>query len=194
MNNLRTNIIFWLSISYFVVYGLLFWITGYEITSVILAGLIFGLAAMVFVTWFSTAVEAFQTGGREGPAILAFMICVIAFYAMTTRIWGVYKLGLDNPEWMNTSWIGLTNPVLLLIFFTGVLLAPQTQEGDVPRRNFVLWAAAIFVAGIFIGVSVGVAIGQPAERRTFPNVSAPVPSCGNERPILVRSFCRARPK
>lgn len=196
MNNLRTNIIFWLSISYFVIYGLLFWITGYEITSVVLAGLIFGLAAMVFVTWFTTAVEAFKTGGRNGPAILAFMVCVVAFYSMSTRVWAVYKIGIGSPDWTNSSWIGLSNAVMLLIFFTGILLAPQTEEGDVPRRNFVLWAAAIFVAGVFIGVSVGVAIvaptGRADARPMFPSVD--VPACNDVmKPIPVRAYCRARP-
>lgn len=198
MNNLKRNIIFWLSVTYFAVYALLFWATGYEVTSYVIAGLLFGLAVMVLVTWFSTGVAAFRSGGRDGEAILAFMICVAAFYAVTTRMWVVYKLGIGSPEWTNSSAIGLSNAVLLLIFFTGILLAPETRSGDVPKKNYLIWAAAIFVAGVFIGVSVGVAIVAPAEatqstrHRMFPNSSAPI-DCEDPKPIPVKAYCRARP-
>ena len=198
MNNLKTNIIFWLSVSYFVIYALLFWFTGYEVTSYVIAAMLFGLSVMVMVTWFTTGVTAFRSGGRDGEAILAFMICVIAFYGITTRIWTVYKLGIGSPEWTNSSAIGLSNAVLLLIFFTGILLAPETKGGEVPRKNLILWGVATFVAGIFIGVSVGVAIvapversAQPAQHQMFPSTSPA--QCSGGRPVLVRSFCRARP-
>lgn len=197
MKNLKHNVILWLSITYFAIYALLFWLTGYEITSFVIAGVLFGLAVMVLVTWFTTGVDAFRSGGRDGEAILAFMICVAAFYAVSTRMWVVYKLGIGSPEWTNTSAIGLSNAVLLLIFFTGILLAPETRGGDVPRRNFIFWAIAIFVAGVFIGVSVGVAIVAPAEatqskQKMFPNMTAPI-SCEDPKPIPVKAYCRARP-
>lgn len=197
MNNLKTNIILWLSLSYAVFYNLIFWLAGYEATAFILAGLLFGLAFMVLVTWGATGWRAFAQGGREGEAILAFSLCIIAVYAVYTRVWVWTRLYLGNPEWMDSSPIGLGAAVLLLIFFTGVLFAPETKGGVVPRKNYAFWALAIFFAGCFIGASIGVALSRdlplvPISNQS-PLVSVPLPSCGGEKPVLVAAFCRARP-
>lgn len=197
--NLKTNIIFWLSFSYILFYSLTFWLVGYEATAYIIAALLFGLSFMVLATWGLTGVRAFREGGREGEAVLAFSICVIAAYGLYTRIWSVFRISLHNPEWMQTSPVGLGAAVLLLIFFTGALLAPETREGNVPTKNYIWWAIAVFIAGCSLGVGIGVAISRDvgpipkAEVMSSPMSTVPALTCGDPKPILVRSFCRARP-
>lgn len=196
MSTLKTNIIFWLSVTYYALFALLFWLVGYDATAYVMAALIFGLAMMVLLTWGTTALRAFAEGGREGEAVLAFSICLIPAYAVVTRIWQVLRIQNDNPEWMLTSPIGLSAAVLLLIFFTGVLLAPETKGGVVPKKNYIWWAIGIFIAGIFIGATVAITLAKDTSVVTPQNKISPMSmlNCGDPKPILVRAFCRARPQ
>lgn len=192
------NIILWLVVSYFCTYWGLFWLVGYEGTAYIIAALLFGLASMVLFTWWTTGVQAVKDG-REGAAILAFSICVIALYGVTTRLTSVYRITMENPEWMNSSGLVLGQAVLLLLFFTGVLLAPETKGGNVPKKNLIWWALSLLAAGCFIGVIIGISLSKEiptipkAESMSAPMSLPAVPVCGTAKPVPVRAYCRARP-
>jgi hypothetical protein len=194
LNYLRRNIILSLTAFYILLYTALFIFTGYEMTAFMLSSMIFGVAMIVLVTWSSTAYQAFRDGGREGEAILAFSICIVAAYAVYTRVWVVSKIALNNPEWMNTSPIGLASAVLLLIFFTGVLLAPNTRDGNVPTKNLIFWGAAIFLAGVFLGVSLGASLSRSDEPQAVPTLISPMRGgCEEPKPVYVKAYCRSRP-
>lgn len=194
MTYFRRNIIFLLMAFYALLYTGLFIFAGYEVTSVLLSSMIFGVALIVLVTWSSTAFRAFRDGGREGEAILAFSICIAAAYAVYTRVWVVSKIALDNPDWMNTSPIGLASALLLLIFFTGVLLAPNTRDGNVPTKNLIFWGAAIFLAGVFLGVSLGASISHSDAAPMKGPIMTPMRGgCDEPKPVYVKAYCRARP-
>lgn len=193
MSSLKRNVILYLILFYAVIYGVLFWTTGYETTAVFLSMLIFGVSSIVFVTWASTAYRSFVSGGREGEMILAFSICVAAAYSVYTRVWILSKVALDSPDWMDKSPIGLGSAVLLLIFFTGVLLAPETKGGHVPVKNLIFWGIAIFIAGLSIGVVISNTIMHDTEAAPIRYQSAPVLSCEPPRPVFVNAYCRKKP-
>lgn len=197
MKNLKTNIIFWLAVSFSTFYWGVFWLVGYAPTVYIISALVFGFSLIVFITWFRTGLRAFTQGGREGEAILAFVICLIAVYSVYVRLWSVLRVYLQNPDWMNTSPFGLGASVLLLIFFSGVLIAPETKGGNVPQKNYLLWGLGILVAGFFIGLTIGIALSQgdlPAvPKDTVAPMSAIPSTCGDDKPVFVKAYCRALP-
>ena len=108
----------------------------------------------------------------------------------------VSKIALGNPDWMDTSPIGLASAVLLLIFFTGVVLAPNTRDGNVPAKNLIFWGAAIFLSGVFLGVSLGVSISRDKtpDAPTRGQLMSPMSGgCSEPKPVYVKAYCRSRP-
>lgn len=194
---LRSNLIFWLCTAYIVGYAALYYFGGYAVSAYVLAALLFGIAFVVLYDWALTGIAAFRSGGREGSAILAFSMCIIAVYALHTRIWAMLKLAWGSPEWMDTSWMGQLAAVWLLMFFSGVVLSTGTQMGEIPKRTFVQYAIAIFIAGMFLGASIMLAL-RPGffphmnSRMVSPAGGSNLPrlTCPGERPVVVPAYCR----
>lgn len=191
---MKRNVILWLCLTTVGLFTWCYWAFGYHATVFVLASILMGLAIGVFINWTTTAIEAVKNGG-QGWALLGFALIMVATFAIYQRSLALIRLRW--PNWMDETPLLAFSPVFLIIAFSAVLLAPGLQGGAVPKRNWVYLVGAGFIGGLFLGVTIAVAL-MPAEatvepanyRYLNPLKNSPRLTCGDDRPILVNAYCR----
>lgn len=174
----------------------MFYTVGYDLTVYAWAAYIVGLAAAVAISWSTTAWAAMKSGGTEGWALLGFALFMIAVFAIAQRSTAVTNL--ITEDWLDRTALVAFPPVILSLVLTTILLAPETQGGVVGKKNWVWWAGAGFIGGLFLGITLamvlrppGTAIIPASGKFMSPSVDQPTLRCtGEARPILVKAYCR----
>jgi len=103
---------------------------------------------------------------------------------------------LGRPDWLVYSPISSTTALMIAYSVSLIILARETERGNIPRRNIFLLLTAVFMAGIFYAVTLTAfqsgrtdIYGQPINRITIPGIGAV--TCPEDKPIRVEAYCRA---
>jgi hypothetical protein len=114
------------------------------------------------------------------------------------RLWINVLRWAGRPDWLVYSPISSTTALTIAYAVALVILAKETRDGDIPRRNIFLALVAVFAAGFFYIMTISVFqsdrtddYGQPAGAVLIPGIGAI--SCPDEKPVRVEAYCRAAP-
>lgn len=156
------------------------------------------MASLVGMTqWFVPAGRSLRDG-RSGADFLALSIFLMLFSVAFQRIWINVLRWMGRPDWLVYSPISSTTALMIAYAVSLVILARETMDGDIPRRNIFLVLVSIFAAGFFYIVTISVFQTDKTDEYGQPNGAVRIPgigaiSCPDEKPIRIEAYCRAAP-
>lgn len=158
MKRVTTNLAFWLAAAGFSSFWIVYGVLGHEATVEIASGLVFGADIMLALTWAAAAYYAVRHGAKSGEGILALGLFWVCSFGAIQRFWTIVFRWLDRPDWMLDHW---SNPLAVWSIFWGliiIMLAPGTQQGNVPARNQVQVILAVFIGALVAGITIGLSL------------------------------------
>lgn len=115
------------------------------------------VAVAIVITYAPAWLTTLRKARMDGPDALSLGIGCTWLAEIGQRLWSIAWRGLDQPEWMTTSYV---LPLLLTLNFLGGvqhITAPGAVAGVIPQRNWIWLGASLgfatfgFLAVMWIG-------------------------------------------
>lgn len=153
----------WITIATLMSFGFLAMIFNEAQMIEIASGFVLGTSLAVTLTWFPAAKASILSGDGEGKDVLKMAIFGTGFALFAHRIYTYAARWLGRPEWLVDSYLGALAPWGLGVALVMILLAPGTQEGNIPLRNYVWFVFAGVIGALFSGIAIGYSLVKIAQ-------------------------------
>lgn len=160
MKRLTTNLAIWLMAAGLAAFAVVYTLFGQHTTIEIASAMLLGGCIVIALTWLPTTLVGISKGTRGGAEVLAFGICSMGLFGATRQIWTQVYRYLGQPEGMLEHW---TYPLILWALFWStfvVIVAPGTQDGEIPITNKIYLLAATGIGALVAGIAIGMSLAQ----------------------------------
>jgi len=120
------------------------------------SSLVLGASVSIVLTWFPAAAFALRNGAKDGPGLLNMGIFGLAGAILAQRIWINILRWFERPDWLVNSPVSAFTAWILFCACMLVILAPGTERGVVPNRNYLWLLAAASIGSLVAGITIGI--------------------------------------
>lgn len=160
MRRFTKNVSAWITIGTILSFFLMYSVTTHDQAVEIANGLVLGVGVAIMLTWFLPAMESMRTNRGTGAGLLSMAIFGVGVALTVHRIWAYTLRWLDRPEWLLNSIFAPGAAWILGVAGVMILLAPGTQEGEIPLRNYVWFVFAGVIGALVSGISIGFSLAN----------------------------------
>lgn len=160
MRRFTKNVSAWITISTIISFFLMYAITTQEQAIEIANGLVLGVGVAIMLTWFVPAIQSMRSNRGTGAGLLSMAIFGLGLAMTLHRLWAYAVRWSGRPEWMLDSIFNPGSVWILGVAGVMILLAPGTQEGEIPLRNYVWFVFAGVIGALVSGISIGFSLAN----------------------------------
>ena len=158
MKVLKSSVVAWSAMFAIMVFWLLEAFVSHGRMIEISSSLVLGITFAVMLRWFKDAGRAMRygRGGSDFLIVAVFSTVAVLFFH---RIYAIAVQVYDRPPYLINSPISAFLVWMLAWACTMFLLAPDVEEGRVPKRSAILFSVGLFIAGLVSGISISMSLG-----------------------------------
>jgi hypothetical protein len=155
MKRVTKSVLAYITLGFIVLtWGMAEFLSWYQLQE-ISSALVMMSSLVAMTQWIVPAVRSIRDG-RSGYDFLSLSIFIMLFSIAFQRVWINGLRWMGRPDWLVYSPISSTTALTIAYAVSLVILAKETRDGDIPKRNIFLALIAVFAAGFFYILTISV--------------------------------------
>lgn len=155
MRKTLTSRAFWMAVGAMIFFaGSAVVIPGAALLEVV-SGLLLGVAVAITLTWMPAAIIAIREGVGDGYRQLNLAIMVTWLAIAIQSIRAIVFRWMGRPDWLIEPHFSAFIAYLVLLAGMLYLIAPGTEDGQVPVKNWTMMIVSVAAGGVVAGVMIG---------------------------------------